>query len=172
MVEVLPLQLYPNPILRQISSVVSKEELQKPEFSQLLLDMEKTMLENSGIGLAAPQVGRSIRVAIIKTEDGMLPLINPKILKRSWKKEVDEEGCLSIPKVYGDVRRSFKVKVSTITPRGEEVKFEATGLFARVIQHEIDHLNGVLFIDKAKKITGGKDILDEMKKNGETKTGV
>ena len=91
-----------------------------------------------------------------------MPLINPKITRRSWKKDVVEEGCLSIPQVFGTVKRPVKIWVSTQDLNGQKVKFTANGMFARVIQHEVDHLNGILFIDKVSQITGGQDILDKI----------
>lgn len=162
----LPLQYYPAEILRQQSTDISLEEIAKPEFAQLISDMEETMEANDGIGLAAPQIGQSINLAIIKTEDGMLPLINPKITRRSLTTESMEEGCLSIPKVYGDVRRPKVIRVSSLDLQGNKTKFTAKGMLARVIQHEVDHLNGVLFIDKAKSINQGQDILEKLALKG------
>lgn len=163
MVNKLNMQIYPAPILHQRTQEISSEELSKPEFSQLLLDMKETMKKHDGIGLAAPQIGKSISFTIIKTEDGVLPLVNPKIVRKSLTKDVMEEGCLSIPGVYGDVKRSKKVKVVAQDMTGKKFKFIAKGMFARVIQHEVDHLNGVLFIDRATKINEGQEILDKMK---------
>lgn len=158
----LPLQYYPASILQQRTKDVTKEELSSPEFAQLLLDMEKTMEANDGIGLAAPQIGKSTRITIIKTQDGILPLVNPRIIRRSLTKEVQEEGCLSIPKVYGMVRRSKVIRVVAQDATGKEINFSARGMFARVIQHEVDHLNGILFINRTKKIITGKEILMKM----------
>lgn len=162
MAKSLELKILPEPILHQPARELTQAELQQPDFKQLLLDMEQTMQDHDGIGLAAPQIGRNFRVAIVKTEAGILPLINPRILRKSFKKELLEEGCLSIPQVFGTVKRSIKLKISTLDPSGKRIKFTATGMFARVIQHEIDHINGVLFIDRAKEITGGKEILEKM----------
>lgn len=159
----LKMEIYSAPILHQRTKEVSAEELSQSEFAQLLLDMEETMKDHDGIGLAAPQIGKSLRFTIIKTEDGILPLVNPRIVRRSITKDVMEEGCLSIPKVFGDVKRSKMVKVIAQDMAGKEIRFTAKGMFARVIQHEVDHLNGVLFIDKAIKINEGQDILTQMK---------
>lgn len=163
MVKKLTMQIYPASILQQRTQNVSAEELSKPEFAQLFLDMEETMKDHDGIGLAAPQIGKSLRFTIIKTEDGILPLVNPRIVRCSITKDVMEEGCLSIPGVYGDVERSKSIKVITQDMTGKEIRFTAKGMFARVIQHEVDHLNGVLFIDKVIKINEGQEILDKMK---------
>lgn len=162
MAKKLTMQIYPAPILHQRTEEISAEELSKPEFAQLLLDMEETIKQQDGIGLAAPQVGKSIRFTIVKTEDGILPLVNPKIVRRSIAKDVMEEGCLSVPGVYGDVKRSKTIKVVAQDMTGKKIKFSARGMFARVIQHEVEHLNGILFIDKAIKINEGKEILAQM----------
>jgi len=164
MAELLPIKIYPAKNLADKSKDIQAAELLAPEFQQLVLDMEKTMIEEDGVGLAAPQVGLNICLAVIATEDGTLVLINPKIVKRSWRKEIDEEGCLSVPGVFGLVKRSAKVRVSALDAKGEELNFEAKGFLARVVQHELDHLDGVLFIDKARKIVKGKDELEKMEK--------
>ncbi|MBT4722314.1 peptide deformylase [Candidatus Falkowbacteria bacterium] len=143
--------LHPNDILRQKAKKIAESELKSPEFAKFVDQMAKTMLEKDGLGLAAPQVGVSKRLFIANTKQGPIALINPKIIKKSWRKETDEEGCLSIPAIYGDVSRHRSIKVKALNHEGREVVLEAKGLFARVIQHEMDHLDGVLFIDKAKK---------------------
>ena len=159
----LEMKIYPDPILRQETRQLTRTEITSKDFGQLLLDMELTMSEEKGIGLAAPQIGKSIRLALVKTDEGVLPLINPRILRKSFKKELSEEGCLSIPKVYGNIKRSTSITVEIEDKDGKKVKFKAKGLFARVILHEVDHLDGVLFIDKAKEITEGRALLQEMK---------
>jgi len=161
MVKNLPLKFYPDPILRIKGKRLKIKEIAKDDIQQLILAMGETMIAAKGIGLAAPQVGRSLRIALIKTEDGLLVLINPRISRRSLKKDTQEEGCLSIPEVFGTVKRSIRINVSARDKTGKKIKFTANGLFARVIQHEIDHLNGVLFIDKVKEITGGEDKLQK-----------
>lgn len=163
----LEMKIYPDPILREKTRELSVEEIKSKETEMLLSDMDATMEAENGIGLAAPQIGLSIRLAIVKTDDGVLPLVNPKILKRSWKKATGEEGCLSIPQVFGTVKRSLNITVQIQDKTGAIVKFRASGLLARVIQHEVDHLDGVLFIDRAKEITAGQAILQSMenKKN-------
>lgn len=165
MAELLPIKIYPCPILRRKSQELKNQELQQKEIQQLILDMEKTMIEKDGIGLAAPQVGRNIRVVVISTKDGSLVLVNPRILHRSWKKEIMEEGCLSLPEIFGPVKRSAKIKLVALNKTGKKIKFKASGMFARVIQHEVDHLDGVLFIDGAKEITKGEKNLDKLKAN-------
>ncbi len=155
----LPLTLYPSKILRAVSSVI--KDYNPKAYSDIIDSMIETMVTNKGIGLAAAQIGKNIRLIAVQTKEGVLPLINPEILSESWKKEISEEGCLSIPKIFGLVKRSRAVKVSALNREGNRIEFEAEGLFARVILHEVDHINGVLFIDKAKKITSGKEYLKQ-----------
>lgn len=161
---VLPIVYYPDKRLRKRSAEVTKKTIVSDEFQALLGAMVKTMHAHKGIGLAGVQVGELSRVTVVDTKDGILPLINPVITKRSWKKNVDEEGCLSIPAVFGPVKRNEVIKVTALDKNGEPIMFEAKGLFARVIQHEIDHMDGVLFIDHSKKLTadGKKISLDEI----------
>jgi len=137
---------YPNKILRKKTQEI--ENVLDPEIQQLAQDMIKAMGKGRGIGLAAPQVSKSLSLITIDFQDGPLILFNPRITFFSKKKEEGEEGCLSLPKQFGQVERSHKVRVKAIDSKGEKVKFKAEGLFARVLQHEIDHLNGVLIIDK------------------------
>jgi peptide deformylase len=118
------------------------------EVRALVDDLLETMRSDKGIGLAANQIGVLRRVAVVDTNDGQPPLalINPVILERSGK-ETKEEGCLSIPEIYGDVERALRVVVETTTLEGQRTRVEATELRARAIQHEIDHLDGILFVD-------------------------
>lgn len=153
----LPLLYLPSEILRKKSHPVTGYTAQK--YHSLIRDMGETMMHEKGIGLAAPQVGKNIRLTVIHTKDGILALINPVILRRSLRKIMGEEGCLSIPGVFGMVKRHGKITVSAMLEDGTQKVFNAEGLFARVIQHEIDHLDGILFIDRTKKITAGKELL-------------
>jgi peptide deformylase len=116
--------------------------------NQLIDNMFETMYEEDGVGLAAPQVGMLKRIAVVDIrEDNPIVLINPKIIEEEGK-AIMEEGCLSIPNRTGDVIRSRRIKVRSLDKEGNEVEFEAEGFEARAIQHEMDHLDGVLFIDK------------------------
>lgn len=142
----------PNPILRKKSKKLSAEEIKSKEMQKLCADMAKTMLAKDGVGLAAPQVGKNIRLCVINTKNGVQCLINPKITKKSWAKEWGEEGCLSFPGLFGEVRRHKKIICEYVDKNKKIIKLEADGLLARVIQHETDHLDGVLFIDKAKNL--------------------
>ncbi len=156
----LPLTYYPTPTLQEPSTVVTDFD----NAQDLIPHMIDTMIAEHGIGIAAPQVGDNIRVAIIHQDadpslSEHLAIINPKIFSVSKEIDEDTEGCLSIPKVEGMVPRHRKIKVRYTDVNGQEHKIKATGLFARVLQHEIDHLDGVLFIDRATNITKGKDLL-------------
>lgn len=117
----------------------------------LIEDMVETMKKANGIGLAAPQVGILKRVVVIDIGEGLYTFVNPEIIEMSGE-IIDIEGCLSIPGVYGEVARPKKLKVKAQDEKGLSFEIEAEGLFARAICHEVDHLNGVLFIDKAKNI--------------------
>lgn len=154
--------IHPHPILRQKASEI--ENIRDSEIQKLISEMIQTMQANKGIGLACPQVGKSIRLIIVKTKDRIIPFINPKILWHSKKEEIDEEGCLSLPKIYGLVKRWQEVKIEARNEKDKKIKLKAQGLFARVLQHEIDHLDGVLFIDRLIKQTSGAKINLERKK--------
>ena len=157
----LKIVLHPNPRLRKISLEIPAEEIQKEKFQELLLDMAETMRNKDGAGLAAPQIGKNIRLIVIAAEKKPIFMINPRLTKKSWAKEVEDEGCLSVLNkegeiLYGPVERYKKINCSYLDQTGKARKIAATKLFARVIQHEIDHLDGVLFIDK---IVGNKKLL-------------
>jgi len=142
----------PDPILRQTASKIESSEIQQKNFQAMCDNMERTMLDQDGIGLAAPQVGVSQRIFIVNTKNGAVCMINPEITKRSWSKEWGEEGCLSVPNVFGRVKRHKNVVCSYLDRQGKTRQITASGLMARVIQHEHDHLNGILFTDKAKNV--------------------
>lgn len=149
---ILPIITIPNPILRERAKELGLEEIKTPVIQTLITDMKETVIPAGGIGLAAPQVGFSVRIVVIAVQNKKMVLINPEILNFSWRKEATEEGCLSVPKKWGVVKRSKIIKVKALNENGEVVKFKAKDLFARVIQHEVDHLNGVLFITRTKKV--------------------
>jgi peptide deformylase len=112
--------------------------------------MADTMRAAEGVGLAAPQIGISKCVVVIDIGDGLIELINPEIIDEEGH-EIDAEGCLSVPDIQGKVVRAQKVEVRALNRKGEEVKIIGDGLLARALQHEIDHLHGVLFIDRMVK---------------------
>lgn len=113
--------------------------------------MRDTMYANQGVGLAAPQIGVSKRVIVVDVGDGLVELINPVIAEAKGT-QIDNEGCLSIPGMVGEVMRAEHVNVKGLDRTGNETEIEASGFFARALQHEIDHLDGILFIDKAKNL--------------------
>jgi peptide deformylase len=135
----------PTASLRQKSAVIKEIT---PEIKQLILDMADTMKTAKGVGLAAPQVNKNIRLCLISTEKGPLALINPKIIWKSLRKASEEEGCLSCPNASVNVKRSKIIYIKCLNEAGKEISFKAKDFFARVIQHEIDHLDGILIIDK------------------------
>lgn len=153
MAKALKIIQHPDPRLRKVSEEISPAELASPAWQNKLLDMEETMKKKDGAGLAAPQIGENKRAIVIAHDKKTLFMINPRLTKRSWAREIEEEGCLSVLNsrgeiIYGLVERHKKVSCSYLDARGQKKKLEASGLLARVIQHEIDHLDGVLFIDK------------------------
>jgi len=134
-----------DPVLR---SKAKKVEKVTEKTNQLIDNMFETMYEEDGVGLAAPQVGMLKRIAVIDIgEDNPIVLINPEIIEESGK-AIMEEGCLSIPERTGEVIRSKNIKVRSLDREGKQIEFKAEGFEARAIQHEMDHLDGVLFIDK------------------------
>jgi len=145
-----PIIKIPNAVLRRKADAVGK--LGKKQL-QLIDDMIRKMEQANGIGLAAPQVGILQRIIIIAPE-GMkpMPLINPVITKLEGE-QIGQEGCLSIPGLYGDVKRAEYIEVEALDRRGRELVYELEGMPARVVQHEVDHLEGVLFIDKVDAAT-------------------
>ncbi|MBE6084830.1 peptide deformylase [Selenomonas ruminantium] len=142
-----------NPVLKQVSVPVERVD---KKLKKLMDDMAETMYENDGVGLAAPQIGQNIRLVVIDCQDehGLLELINPVITFKEGE-VVDTEGCLSVPDIYGEVTRAAKVKVEFMNRRGKRQHLTATGLLARCIQHELDHLEGQLFIDIATSVHRG-----------------
>ena len=133
-------------ILRKKSKVV--EEV-NDKIRQILEDMVETMHKYNGVGLAAPQIGLLKRLIVIDLYDdkGPIKLVNPEIIKEKGEQEV-EEGCLSFPNKYGKIVRPAQVTVIALDENGKEVKINAKGLLAQALSHEIDHLNGILFVDK------------------------
>jgi len=121
------------------------------EIRQLIVDMTQTMTKEQGIGLAAPQVGVLKRVIVVHGDfkgHRILGLINPKITKMSKEKEKDIEGCLSFPGIFLEIKRAKEAEVKGLDINGKKVKLKAKGLLARVLQHEIDHLDGIVFYNR------------------------
>ena len=149
-----PLVLLPDPILRETSKPVERVDDQLRKFADDMLD---TMYDAPGIGLAAIQIGEPLRMLVIDVADkdeepSPLVVINPEIVTRSSALNVHEEGCLSIPDYYAEVERPARVTVNFLDRDGKAQTIDADGLLATCLQHEIDHLNGVLFIDYLSKL--------------------
>ena len=141
---VLPIRVLGDPVLRETTRPVAEVTA---DLRRLIDDMFETMYAASGIGLAAPQVGRTERVCVVDVEGAVYALVNPEVVQVEGPKGKAEEGCLSIPDVYGDVERPSRVMVRALDRNGAPIEVEAEGLLARCFQHEIDHLHGKLFID-------------------------
>lgn len=144
-------------VLRKPAMLVNRFDA---TLGRLLDDMAESMYHYAGVGLAAPQIGISKQIVVIDAaESGLLELVNPEIVS-SEGEEVDIEGCLSVPGTYGEVERAATVKVVAQDRSGEKIEIAAAGLLARALQHEIDHLHGVLFVDKAIHILPQEDATD------------
>lgn len=144
---ILRIRTYPDPVLRRRAAPVERVD---ERIRRLLDDMLETMYAAPGIGLAAPQVGESVRVIVAdvsEEKNAPLRMVNPEITWRSETTAVAEEGCLSLPEIYGEVERPEAVEVRYLDETGAERTLRAEGLLARCLQHEIDHLDGVLFVD-------------------------
>jgi len=140
----LDITIYPNPVLKKKAEPVQRID----ETTRALLDeMADVMYQKDGVGLAAPQVGISKRIIVVDIGNGLMHLINPEIVLCKGEKKTVEEGCLSFPGIRVDVSRPESVVVGGLNAKGERVEISAEGMAARVFQHEIDHLNGILMID-------------------------
>ncbi len=129
---------------------------------KLVADMWETMRDAPGVGLAAPQVAIPLRVLVAEYEGQKTVLVNPEILKKSEEEERGEEGCLSIPGYIGEnIRRAFKIVVKGRNEKGGPVKVTAEGWFARILQHEIDHLDGILYIDRLENPKDLKEVSED-----------
>ncbi len=132
-------------VLRKISKEVKVFD---ENLAILLDDMKETMYSADGVGIAGPQVGILKRVFIVDIGEGAVEFINPEIIEMSGE-QIGEEGCLSVPKIYGSVKRANQIKMTAYNRKGEAFTIEGTGFMARAMQHEFDHLEGKLFIDVA-----------------------
>lgn len=137
---------FPNPMLRKKAKAVKRVT---PQILDLIDSMELTMRQAPGVGLAAPQLGESVRVIIADAGEGLHAIINPKILSKS-NKQTFLEGCLSLPGVEAPVERAETITVTGLNRCGQKIKIEAQGFLATILQHEIDHLDGFVFIDRVK----------------------
>ena len=175
--ETLPLRYYGDPVLRKKAKPLVAVTPELCKFAEKMID---TMYASRGVGLAAPQVGKSVRLIVLDTAPGKgelppdatpgeillsprmpLALVNPEMVAVSKEREVASEGCLSVPKIFADVERPARVVLRALLLDGEKVEVECGGLLGRCIQHEIDHLDGVLFPDRVEK-DGLAEIADEV----------
>lgn len=140
---ILLIKKYPDPVLRKKCQEV--KELTE-EIKKLGLDILETMIVNQGVGLAAPQVSQLKRIIVVHSKPQVF--INPKITKKSRETVTGEEGCLSFPGLFLKIKRAKEVEIEALNENGEKISLKAEGLSARVFQHEIDHLDGILFIDR------------------------
>ncbi len=167
----------PNEILRKISEKVTADEFNSPELKKIIKDMKDTLVEeNDGVALAAPQIAINKRIFIIsnrvfnktneeKIEDADVVCINPEFIKISKDKKLMHEGCLSVRPLYGDIRRASRAHIRAQNENGEYFEIKGSGLLAEIFQHEIDHLDGILFIDNAINIKDGESrSLEKQKK--------
>lgn len=153
-----PIVTLPDPILRRKARPVTDFG---PDLQTLVDDMIETMRAAPGVGLAAPQVGVSERVIVVEYPDNdevedapkkLFAVVNPEIRQRSTEKEIAVEACLSIPGLQGEVERDLTITIRGQTRRGQPVKVKARGWLARIFQHEIDHLDGILYTDRALRV--------------------
>lgn len=138
----------PNEKLRQKSIDVSFVQMKSVETRILIADLKETMRQENGVGIAASQIGVLKRVIVVDTPTGSQAFFNPKIVKHSFFKRKDEEGCLSVPGVFGIVKRYKFVVIEAFDENSNKITINAVNFLSTVFQHEIDHLNGILFIDK------------------------
>jgi len=157
------IRVYGDPVLKVKCRNVTKLD---GGIKTLVDAMARSMYSNSGVGLAAPQIGVAKRIIIADIGEGLFCLINPKILKMQGGKEVMAEGCLSVPGINIEIKRHTDIIVEGVTRGGEKVKMEIKGLLSRVLQHEIDHLDGILITDRVskKKLRAVKQELDRIEK--------
>lgn len=147
---VLPILTHPHPLLRQKAEKI--KDAKDPQIKELVLDMLETLKDIKGLGLAAPQVGKSVRLCMVKIDGKAHILINPEITSKSIRKDILEEGCFSLPGKFLPVKRHKKIKVKALNRKGDKIVLKADGMLARAIQHEMDHLDGVLIIDREERI--------------------
>jgi peptide deformylase len=150
-----------HPVLRQVAAPVPEKEISSPKIQTLIQDMVETMIEYDGRGLAAPQVSESLRIVVMiwdfdpKEEPYLRVLINPELKVITKDKSTFWEGCLSVPGLRGKVSRPNKLQVKALNAKREKVEFVAEGFAATVVQHECDHLDGVLYVDHIEDLKSG-----------------
>ena len=154
-----------QPVLREIARSVPLNEIGTDKINKIIKDLSEAMAkQNDGIAIAAPQIGQNLRIFLVSTKllkevdksfkgsDDDLVFINPELVKLSKEKKEVEEGCLSVRWKYGKVKRAVRATINAYNEKGEKIERGASGVLAQIFQHENDHLNGILFTDKAKEI--------------------
>lgn len=154
-----------HPVLREVAKSVPKEEIGSARIKKIIEEMSTAMAnQRDGVAIAAPQIGENLRIFVVsgrilkhadssyKGDDRDLVFINPEIIKLSKEKKDVEEGCLSVRWLYGKVRRSVRATIRAYNEKGQKIERGASGVLAQIFQHETDHLNGILFTDKAKEV--------------------
>ena len=145
---VLPIRKIGDPVLKKIAEPIAKIDKQ---IKKLIIDMIDTMKDSEGVGLAAPQVGHSLRLIVIDIGEGPFEIINPVITEADGE-QCGPEGCLSVPDYYGEVTRFQTVTVEGLNRLGKKVKIHGEEFLARALQHEIDHLDGILYVEKTSSL--------------------
>jgi peptide deformylase len=154
-----PILTREKPVLRRKAVKVSRYD---QSLERLVQDMWETMHDAPGVGLAAPQIGVPLRVLVAEWEEQHVAFVNPEIIKRSEEELLGTEGCLSIPGYVGDnIRRAAAVTVKGRDPKGKEIRVHAEGWYARILQHEIDHLDGILFTDRLDRPEDLREVTEE-----------
>ena len=153
------LRLEGDPLLRKKSRPVERVT---EKYKTLLDDMVETMYEDKGVGLAAPQIGILRRLIVVDVGEGVYKMVNPEIVWQSEEQQLDIEGCLSVPEFNGTVYRPNEVEVQYLDENGEERRIKVSGLFARCLCHEIDHLDGILFRDRVDRVINYQNLTEEM----------
>jgi len=151
---------YPNPILRKKCRAIKKVD---DNIRRLIDDLIETMHAAPGVGLAAPQVGENLRAIIVDIGEGAFAVVNPKVKKKNRVLQTFEEGCLCLPGIVGPVERPSQVTIEGLDRQGQKLIIEAEGFLATVLQHEIDHLDGIVFLDRVKD----KSLIREVSKQEE-----
>lgn len=146
----------PHKVLSNKTVIIPAEELKKGSYKELISDMRTAMIEHQGVGLAANQIGKDLSIFVIDAnlaKESEVPdaYINPEITEYAKDEDSMEEGCLSIPKYYVEIKRSKKIKIKALDEDGNKIKLKAKGFLARVLQHETDHLNGLTIKNRSEK---------------------
>ena len=143
---ILQIKIYPDPVLKKRAEDIKEIT---PEIRKLAEDMRETIIDQKGVGLAGPQVGAPKRIIVVQTENGPTVFVNPKIKKKAGGEESMQEGCLSLPGMWLEIKRAKKVEIEALDLLGKKIKVKAEGFMARIFQHEINHLDGILISDLA-----------------------